>query len=1012
MSYENIWKKVCDPRCFEENRIPAHAEMAVFTDGKNSRFKSLDGEWNFFYAENIDRVPEGFEGAFCECHEWEKIKVPGHIQLQGYDIPQYTNTAYPWDGKEALDAGQVPEKINPIGCYVKYFNLKENEISGRIRLSLQGVESGAAIWLNGVYVGYMENSFDPSEFDITDHLKSGENKLAVMVFKWTAGSWLEDQDFFRFSGIYRSVYLYRITEDHVDDIKITSDVSDDLQSASLNISIAAAAGVEAECSLYYMGEGTDPEIDTDNIFGRKALAEGVTKDGKLTISLDKVMLWSAEHPFIYKLLVRTKREYFTQTVGFRRFEMKDGLMLLNGKRIVFNGVNRHEFSCRTGRAVSDAEILADILIMKRNNINAVRTCHYPDDVRIYELFDRYGLYVIAENNMETHGTWGPKVLPKEKIIPGGREEYKDLLLDRVNSCYQRDKNHPSILIWSVGNESYGGPIIQAMHDKFKELDPQRPVHYEGIFNDRTYPDSSDMESQMYPSVDSIESFLKENLDKPFICCEYTHAMGNSCGGMFKYTDLSEREPRYQGGFIWDFVDQSLVAKDMYGNKYLAYGGDFGDRPSSYEFSGNGILFGDRKPTPKLQEVKALYSGIKIDVSDEKITVTNNYLFTDANEFDFSAEMYRDGKLIYKKNHLDISVPPLSKKEFDIPLRPGKYEGEYLIIVSACVRSDKTYCKAGHEIAFGQHVFTGTSFAVQAEEAGSLEFIEGIENFGVKGEGFSVLINRWMPALVSYVYDGKEYMLTPPSPAFWRAPTSNDTGNGMQMRQGQWKLADIYRKVRFSDKYAEPVTKNDGSVTFHTQAELFMSPVLVCDIDITVFADGRVQQKISMDPSETTDMPEFGLSFELDGRLDNICWYGLGPDETYSDRKKGGRLGIFEGKVCDQMVPYLRPQECGNKEDVRYLTVTDEDGAGLMFYSDKAMSASALPYTPHEIENARHAYELPVSHHTIVRTLLSQMGVGGDDSWGAPVHPEFHLDNTKRLEFTVTFKGIKKQEDLK
>ncbi|MDE7478402.1 MAG: beta-galactosidase, partial [Lachnospiraceae bacterium] len=478
-------------------------------------------------------------------------------------------------------------------------------------VSFQGVESGFALWCNGSYVGYSEDSFTPSEFELTNVLQKGENKLAVQVYKWTAGSWCEDQDFFRFSGIFRSVFLYAIPDTHVSDVKIRTDLNDDFTKADLAVKLTVLTQKPARAKLVLLDNRM--EVTTLDI----ELADG--ENQAVHMAVDAPRLWSAEKPYLYDLMITiydaegNTVEIIPQKVGFRRFAIDNGIMTINGKRIVFKGVDRHEFSGRFGRVPNDDELLKDIVTMKQNNINAIRTSHYPNDSKLYELCDEYGLYLIDECNLETHGAWDmviKGVWQMERALPGDHKEWEPLLLDRVNSMYQRDKNHPSILIWSCGNESFGGAVIHAMSQKFRELDDTRLVHYEGIFHDRRYNDTSDMESQMYPSVASVKAFLAENRDKPMLLCEYTHAMGNSCGAMHKYTDLTDEEPLFQGGFIWDYVDQSLYHKDRYGNEVLGYGGDFDDSPCDYNFSGNGIVYGgNRNPSPKMQEVKFNYQNI-------------------------------------------------------------------------------------------------------------------------------------------------------------------------------------------------------------------------------------------------------------------------------------------------------------------------------------------------------------------------------------------------------------------
>ncbi len=1010
-----------NPRFFKENVLPAHSSHTIYRDRKelfdknSSLVKCLDGVWKFSYAVNLDSAIPGFEKADYDCRSWADIRVPAHIQMEGYDAPQYVNLQYPWDGREKLAPGDVPRRFNPVASYVKYFTLPAAMADKEIRICFRGVESGMALWLNGSYVGYSEDSFTPSDFDLTPYLREGENKLAVQVYKWTSSSWCEDQDFFRFSGIYRSVYLYAVPKVHVEDIRVrTLFAGEDLRRASLEVK----ARVKGKGSLCITLRDGDTPVFTEKL----EAAEEVT----VTKQVGSPRLWSAETPNLYTLEIEAlgddgvTEEYMEQQVGFRLFEMKDNRMLLNGKRIVFKGANRHEFSAVSGRHVSYEELERDIVTMKRHNINAIRTCHYPDDIDLYDLCDRYGIYLIAENNMETHGTWVAYLRGFEDssyILPGDREEWEAMMLDRVNSCYQRDKNHASILLWSCGNESYGGRTIYRMSELFRELDPTRLVHYEGVFQDRSYNDSSDVESRMYPPVTDIEQYLADNPDgKPFICCEYTHAMGNSCGAMHKYTQLADRENSgYQGGFIWDYIDQSLYAKDRYGEEYQAYGGDFHDRPSDYNFSGNGIVYGgSREASPKMQEVKYNYQNIEITVSEREFEVWNKNLFVNTDVFDAYAILLRDGEEIARKA-LAISVAPESKLRFPLPFEIPAYAGEYAVTVAFCLKGDTLWEKAGYEVAFGQAVVAKVAGKdTAAEENRPYTVVYGMTNIGVLGEEFEAQFTTEL-GLTSYRYAGRELLESTVKPNFWRAPTDNDEGNNMPGRYAQWKIASLYltakgcgeeRQVPEGTAWRNPVVQEEKDHVRLTYVyDLQTTPAAQCQVTYCVYGNGRIETTLSYDPvEELGDMPEFGMMFRLDADYDHVEWYGSGPQETYADRQRGARLGVYRNLVKDNMAQYMVPQECGNKTQVRYAKVTDRKGRGLLFTGD-GFNFSALPWSPHELELARHPYELPKVHYTTVRVSGQQMGIGGDDSWGALVHPEYLIDVSGRVEFTFAFQGI-------
>lgn len=1028
MSFEI--KKIHDPKFFKENCMAAHSDHVAYAneteaEEKKSSFRLLlDGIWKFHYARNYTQTVNGFEAETFDCKCWEDIRVPAHIQMEGYDIPQYVNIQYPWDGREDVWRDAVPSEFNPVASYVKYFTLPEGFRKSGLYISFQGVESGFALWLNGHYVGYSEDSFTPSDFDLTPYVKEGENKLAVQVFKWTSSSWCEDQDFYRFSGIFRSVYLYTMPKVHVYDLKVQPVVDEAVLNADLLVTMQMRGEGKARLTLtgsrnYSVLEEKEEQI----IFSEELpVSEGEVHFEK---EVKKPDLWSAEIPNLYTLTIECfdqngeRSELVSQRIGFRRFEMKDGIMTLNGKRIVFKGVNRHEFSSKTGRAVTREEVLKDIVTMKQNNINAIRTCHYPDASIIYDLCDEYGLYMIAENNLESHGSWDAAMhgsVPKDTIVPGDNMDWEPMMLDRVNSCYQRDKNHPAVLIWSVGNESYGGKVIFDMSEKFRALDPYRLVHYEGIFNDRRYEATSDMESQMYTSVENVKKFLAEHKEKPFIMCEYTHAMGNSCGAMHKYTDLTDTEPRYQGGFIWDYIDQSILKKDRYGKDFQAYGGDFLERPTDYNFSGNGICYGgDRDPSPKMQEVKFNYQNISILFEKEgKFTVVNKNLFANTDRFRCVAVLQKNG-VVVKKQEIETAVPPLSTKDYEIPFailraddkdQKKDPDAEYTLTVSFRLKEDMSWADAGHEVAFGQKIYKKIP-AFHASEK-PIRVVHGKVNIGVKGEDFDCLFSMLSGGLVSYRYAGKEMIEKIPMPNFWRAPVDNDNGSMAPARYAQWKIASMYishRNGGMFDNVPTKVEEKDNTVTVTYTYFMPTTPAGKCQVSYTVFGDGTIETKLMYDPVEgLPDMPEFGMMFQFNADYDNLTWYGMGSEETYADRRHGAKLGIYSSKVADNMAKYLVPQECGNKVGVRYARLVDAKGRGMMFEGDE-LSFSALPYTPHELENAAHVYELPQVHHTIVRVALAQMGVGGDDSWGSLVHPEYHIDVTKPLKFTFRFKGI-------
>ena len=831
------------------------------------------------------------------------------------------------------------------------------------------------------------------------------------------------------------MYLYAIPEVHVQDLCIRTILDDTYTDASLQVKLQTIGTGKAVMRL--MDQGNEV------CAWETALTDGETETA---VEIKAPKLWSAEEPTLYELWMEVTdadghvTEVIRENVGFRRFEIKDGLMCLNGKRIVFKGANRHDFSSLRGRAITYEEIEKDIITMKRNNINAVRTSHYPNNSALYELCDKYGLYMIAEANMESHGAWDH--YPREGtdwdyIVPCDKDEWMDVMIDRVNSAYQRDKNHPAILIWSCGNESYGGKVIYEMSQHFRKNDPTRLVHYEGIVWDRRYNDTSDMESQMYTPAEKIAEFLQKDRSKPFICCEYTHAMGNSCGAMHKYTDLTDAEPLYQGGFIWDYIDQTITKKDRYGKEFEAYGGDFGERPTADNFSGNGIAYGGeaRAESPKMQSVKFNYQNIQIFPNETEVLVKNKNLFVNTDAFDCVVTLNKNGKLV-KKAAMEASVAALSEQTFTLPIEKPVEAGEYTVTVSFLLKEDTLWAERGFEVAFGQYVYEVEEQAEELIYDGGhdtllacgihndladvkpfgthrnctmpLEVIRGKVNIGVRGEHFDVLFSALNGGLVSYRYGGKEMLKNIPKPEFWRAPVDNDCGNLMMARYAQWKIASLYtthKNLTNGQNMAPVLEEKENCVIVTYTYHMPTTPVSSCQIEYTVFGDGTVQVKLVYDPvKELGDMPVFGCSMKIDADYDRIEWYGMGPQETYNDRETGAKLGIYRSTAKEGLSRYLVPQECGNKTGVRWAKVTDKRGRGLMFTGDK-MEFSALPYTAHELENAKHGYELPQIHYTVVRAALGQMGVGGDNSWGARTHEEYLLKTDEKMEFAFCFKGI-------
>jgi beta-galactosidase len=791
------------------------------------------------------------------------------------------------------------------------------------------------------------------------------------------------------SGIFRDVYLYTVPDIHIADLFVRPTLDATFSSGTVTAELTflgdAPAGTRIVAEL----------LDAD---GRKvAAAEVEAACGRTTVVMgaDRPKLWSAERPYLYRLLLQVYDgagrlvEVVPQRVGFRTFE----------------GVNRHEFNCRTGRAITKEDMLWDIRTMKRNNINAVRTSHYPNQSYWYELCDEYGLYVIDEMNLETHGSWQKMgAVEPSWNIPGNKPEWRDIVLDRAISMVERDKNHPSILIWSCGNESYAGEVILDVSRYFKAKDPCRLVHYEGVYYDRDYDATSDMESRMYAKPADIEAYLATDPAKPYLSCEYMHAMGNSLGGMYKYTELERKYEKYQGGFIWDFIDQAIVKKDRYGNEFLAYGGDFGDRPTDYGFCTNGIVYANRKPSPKMQEVKFLYQDVKLTVSRDGVTVRNEHLFTNTSGYDLELVLHREGVELFR-DRAALSVEP-KQEGFIAVVWPEELladAGEYCIHASLTLRENALWADAGHEVAFGQHVFRVEAAVAPSVPAGALRVVHGDVNVGVRGEGFEMMFSKQAGSLISLVYDGREMIAVPPAPLFWRATTDNDRGFAQGFESGVWYAASLARKTVGFEVQEEP-----GAVTVTYTYKYSIHPDVASSIAYTVTPDGAVRVRSTYRGAQgLPQLPIHAVSFRVPAEYDQLEWYAMGPEENYSDRREGARLGVFRNTAASNVSGYVMPQESGNRTGVRRMSATNALGQGIRVASvSEPVECNVSPYTAFELENALHRYELPNVHYTVITVAGRQMGVGGDDSWGAPVHAEHTLDAGHDMTFEFAIQPCK------
>lgn len=986
-----------NPEVFQVNREKAHSDHMYYAtkqdqeDKVQHRWKqSLNGTWKFSYAENPEEREADFYKEGYSTENFADIMVPGHIQLQGYGRCQYVNVMYPWEGRALIHPPEIPMNQNAVGSYVTYFDVDESMVGKETYLSFQGVETAIYVWLNGQFVGYGEDSFTPSEFCVTPYLREKNNKLAVEVYQRSSASWLEDQDFWRFFGIFREVYLYAVPDVHVRDLSVTADYQWEQCKGilGLGLDIQTKQGKSAAEIVCWL-EDKEGKI----VWSEMDTVGTNTWNGNWEIA--EIKPWSGEQPTLYTLYVelldeRAKvLEIASTRVGFRSFEIQNGIMLLNGKRILFKGVNRHEFSPERGRAIREEDMIQDILIMKRNNINAVRTSHYPNQSRWYDLCDEYGIYVIDETNLETHGTWvSSHGNDPTWNVPASLPEWKENVLDRAASMYERDKNHASILFWSCGNESYCGDDIAAMADYFREKDPRRLVHYEGVFHNPVYRYVPDVESRMYEKPEDVAKLAKENPDRPYILCEYMHAMGNSLGGMKHYIELMDKYPNFQGGFIWDFLDQALYREDEEGNRVLSVGGDFGDRPADYGFCTDGIVYANRQPSPKMQEVKALYSNIHMEFEDGYLLVHNNNLFVDTGYLEFIIQYECNGRVLKQKEY-KLFVAPGEKGQIAYePCKPD-VPGEYVIHARACLAEDTLWAEKGHEISFAQKVDKVKEKEVPVLAKEGVRVIKGDACLGIHGEDFSMMFDLNQGGICSLVYQGREYVKKVPGVSFWRATTDNDSGSKQSFHMAQWFVAGQFANYRRDlSQYEEREDHAWICFAFETPSQ----PSFVYKVGYRGYFDGRLEVQIDYPGVEgMPDMPILAWEWKTKKNLKDYCYYGMGPEENYSDRCEGARLGLYEGKVEENLSGYLKPQECGNRTGVRFFELRDEERMGIRISSvNQPLEMSVLPFGMTELEFADSKEELGEQKNTWIRVAAAQMGVGGDDSWGAPVHKEYRI----------------------
>lgn len=1005
-----------NPEIVGVNKLPQHATLMPYENYEeakkcdryaSSRCKLLNGKWKFKLYKNYAYRPSDFAQPLYDSHNWDSIQVPGSWTMQGYDQNQYCNVRYPWEGSEDICPPNAPTKHNPVGCYLKRIHINQSLLSKRIVLCFEGVESAFYLYVNGERIGYSESTFNRAEFDITRYLVEGSNVIGVEVYRWCTGSWLECQDMWRMAGIFRDVYIYTTEREYIRDYVIKAEPGEGFKDGYFDVLVKTNGAYEfLSLDIAILDENGEMAafdsryVEEDNVTTLKSI-------------VTNAKFWSAESPNLYTLVITLKSngipiEYISAKFGFRKIEIKDGIIFFNGERIVFKGTNRHEFDCRTGRYMTEEVMISDILQMKQNNINAVRTSHYPNCPRWLELCDEYGLYVIDENNMETHGTGWSKIIGCPQL-PASRPEWEKACMERIKALYNRDKNHTCVVCWSLGNESLGGETPKKMYNWIKDADASRFVHFE-CDRDPNEKHLSDVQSKMYAKPIDCEEYALTGRDKrPYILCEYTHAMGNSCGSTAEYTTLWDKYPCLQGGFVWDWVDQAIMTTDENDNEYLAYGGDFGENPHDGHFCGNGLLFGDRKPTPKLYEIKKLYQNVDFkDINAEKgvIEIKNKFLFTNLSEFELYWCQCSD-KGIFREGSAEIDVKPGEKYVLDLELNKVTSTECYLNL-ELRVKENTPWCDAGHVIAEQQFVINefentydepeGDSPLIVADTYGSLRIF--CDDVHIRFE------KRERNQLYSIKVGGEELLSAPVRLNFWRALTDNDRGSRAGSRLGCWRDAGttpgIYNNTKFSIE-GYKIIENEKKVIITCGATICTQPESKASIIYTITSKGIEVDMQFYPDSSLPEIPEVSMLFELPADFENVTYLGNGPHENYIDRNNGVKLGVYNTTVTDMYTDYLKPQECGNRTGVRYATLVGNKKTFTVI-AEPVMEFNASHYLPLELENAWHKKDLPQSDKTVVRVIARQQGVGGYDSWGAKCNEKYmnKTDRVYRLKFQIRF----------
>ncbi len=996
-----------NPSVVQRNKEPGHATLLPFADvttaldgarEKSPFFRSLNGPWKFSQAPNPQSAAPDFFRVDFDDSAWDTLQVPGNWQLQGaYDPPMYCNVQYPFP----IDAlPRVPDDNNPTGSYRRTFTLPEEWSGRQVFIHFEGVDSAFYLWVNGQMVGYSQESRLPAEFDLTRYVHSGENTLAVQVYRWSDGSYLEDQDFWRLSGIYRDVFLWSAPRLHMRDFWVRTVFDADYRDAALRVRVKVRnygeiqAGGQVEAMLY----GPDRQLVWA---GPLTQPVSVAAGAEATYELERLVSaphhWTDETPSLYTLLL-TLRDPAGQAieiercrVGFRQVELIDGQVHLNGRPVTFKGVNRHEHDPDTGHTLTRESMIRDIELMKQFNINAVRTCHYPDDPRWYDLCDEYGLLIWDEANLESHGVWDQ--LTKDPL-------WETAFMDRAVRMVERDKNHPCVVVWSLGNESGYGPNHAKMSDWIRAYDPTRLIHYHPAEDAPTI----DILGPMYPSVSRIIAMANDPAEsRPIVMCEYAHAMGNSCGNLKEYWEAIAAYPRLQGGFIWDWVDQGLRRYTDDGEMWFAYGGDFGDVPNDANFCINGLIGPDRDPHPALWEYKKLLQPVKVSdfrPREQQVTITNAYTFRDLSGIEMTWTLEADGERLQSGTLPTPALGPGESADLIIPyVLPQIVPGlEYWLTLRFTLAEDMPWAARGHEIAWEQFalpVNVPAGMTIDQAALPALHLEEAGSTYRVTGEGFEFVLDRATLHILSWVAHGRAMLVSGPRNNVWRAPTDNDKGlvDGLA---DAWRAAGLDGVQETSHELAiEHLAP--GAIRFVARSRVIAPGAphgLSLRLFTTIYGSGDILiTHYTLVDAEMPPLPRLGMQMIIPGAFNRLEWFGRGPHEAYSDRKVGAAVGRYNTQIDREPLPYIMPQEYGNRIDVRWATLTGPDGHGLMVRGLPLVNLSVHPYTTANLTAARHTYELVRQPNLTLNIDFMQSGLGGA-SCGPNTLPAYLLTPTQ------------------